>query len=137
MTNPNASASPASTRATTSASGGTPLTSIGPAGTLGRHVAKRSVQRATAGTPHGMLRTATGSVVPQELLHRGEIAGCPQPFAPDTADERLERGLGAPPIPHVARDTGETQQDPPRCAVAAGEQVVERGLRALHKCGRR
>src|SRR6266446_10196652 len=92
---PKASVSPASTRATTSASGGAPLTSMRPAWRLGRH--------ATGGSKGWMLRTGTGLAIPQELLHGAEVARGPQPLAADGARKSLERGLGTTPIPHVAR----------------------------------
>src|SRR5438552_11361836 len=84
-----------------------------------------------------MLRTGTGLAIPQQLLHGGEVARDPHPLAAHGARAGLERGLRTPPIADVARDAGEPQQHTPRPTIAAGEEIVEHGLRPLGESRRR
>src|SRR5438445_12986030 len=87
---PNASVSPASTRATTSASGGAPLTSMRPAWRLGRHA---------TGWSRG-LDVANGNRVtdPAGPLPSREVTPSPQP--PPAAGNRqpLQPYPGPPPV---------------------------------------
>src|SRR5713226_8602280 len=124
MTKPNASASPPSTRATTSASGGGPAISIGPArGSRGHSPERRRAARHGGGQAR-TLRMGTGSAVPEVVLHGREVGRGLERFSAHRACERRERGLGAFAILRGARGPPEPQEDPRGNAVRARQQVV-------------
>src|SRR6266508_3635574 len=106
---PNASPSPARTRATTSGSGGPSLT--------------------VGGTRRG--RDSSRFAAGEHFACGVEERGGADARAARCVGERLESGLGAAAIGRVARRIGEPQQDTGCPRVRPGEHVVEDLLAAI------